>query len=226
VLSQVRDQAAEQSLLAAAAVVRVMLEGAANLMAILEDPAPALLAFGRDEYKGMRERIAYLKARFGDDKTERTHEVMLAADERALGLTPSEIAQPALINGWPRPMKLLTRETPPRIGRERKAVLEELYGYWYGVLSAMVHQRMPGLRAAAFSEEHADSAEDSYNTLRLLTALHGVLISLCVLAEIEAAFGFDCCVPLRAAWSAVRDADKLCAAIYQQRYAALLGLES
>jgi hypothetical protein len=222
-LQLIGTRATEPSLLAGATVVRLMLEGALNLMVLLEDPDVAVKAFARDDYRGLRERVAYLERRF--NQPARPEDTMqLAKDASALGLTAAETVNLKLIDRWPKPKELRERNNPPHVRGERRAVMDELYRFWYGPLSSMAHLKMAGLRVAAFTHDLRDSQAHSYGIYRSMTATLGVLCSLCVLSEVEAHYSLPPSFDLRVAWGTVRDMDKVCESVCEKRYVQLLGL--
>jgi hypothetical protein len=225
-LAVVGDKSIDQSLLAGAAIARVMFEGTLNLMAILENPEPAMIAFARDDYWSLRERLTYFARRFPD--AEPTDLANLAEYASNLGISPEETAQQKTPKGswWPKPSVMLKEgESPLSLRGERRAVCKELYDFWYGTLSAISHSRMAALRVAAFTEKHSDALAVTFTQARVTTASLGLVTSLCVLAELEAHFGLALCVPLRAAWENVRKMDRLCESVYQLRYAKLLAMD-
>jgi hypothetical protein len=221
-VSLIADARAEQFVFPAGAIVRVMLEGTANLMAILEDPEPAIRAFARDDYRSQRRRMAYQEKRF--DHSYAREERKLRAYAADLGLSEGEIADPNSITPWPSPGEFLTRTKPPRLGDDRKVVFQELYRFWYPAFSEMSHHLMTAIQLAIFSEEQPN--EETFALAKSQTATLGVLTSLCVLAEIETFFHLATCVPLRVAWERVRTMDKLCTAVYEGRYRRLLNTET
>ncbi len=142
----------------------------------------------------------------------------------ALGLSTNEMADPAGLLKWPTPGRLLERTQSPRLKGERRSVFEEVYGFWYGSLSAYSHHRLSALQLAIYTEEQPD--ETTFAMAKSTTASLAVLVALCVLSEVEAFCGLVPSQRLRDAWSLVRDVDDVVQAVYRLRYGRLLGVEA
>ncbi len=218
------DNRPKQLVLPAGIVARALVEGLGNLLALLEDPDLAPDLFLRDDYRTARQKLAYHHRRFGNRPGYAHEEEKLQQYGTALGLSTNEMADPAGLLKWPTPGRLLERTQSPRLKGERRSVFEEVYGFWYGSLSAYSHHRLSALQLAIYTEEQPD--ETTFAMAKSTTASLAVLVALCVLSEVEAFCGLVPSQRLRDAWSLVRDVDDVVQAVYRLRYGRLLGVEA
>jgi hypothetical protein len=216
----VADRRSQQAVVAAGVVARAIVESVGNLMAILQDPEPAIEAFARDDFRNFHARVQYNVARWGLEPVRELRK--LRAYGRDLGLSEQETANPETLRWWPTPDRLLKRSDPPRLAGERRRVFEELHSFWYSSLSAMAHSRMTALQLAMFTEQSEDAA--TFNLAKSETAAIAILGFLCVISEIELFFQLDPCVHLRAAWAYASRMNRLGGAVFAARYQVQMGM--
>ena len=219
------DNRPKQLVMPAGVLARALVEGLGNLFALLEDPG-ATASFLRDDYLNTSRKVAYYEKRFAGQAAIASaiakEKVNLTQYARGMGLSQSEIDHPENLEEWPTPGRLLRSKKPPRLAGERRKVFEECHNFWYRSLSAFAHHRLTALQIALHTEEQVD--EESLILARSATANLAVVVSLCVLSEVEHHCDFAPCSPLRVTWERIRDLDDLTKMIYGLRYARLLGM--
>ena len=128
---------------------------------------------------------------------------------------------------WPPPTALLDetrrRGIKLKMSAERRQVAEEIHGFWYRMLSGVAHHRLSALQVAIYTEQQPD--DESFERIRSMTAVLAVLVTACVLAEIEAAAETTPCAELRVAWGRLHNMDEITRSLYRDRYQKLLGLD-
>lgn len=218
----IADDAPKPLVMPSAILARAMLEGLGNVFALLEDPQGRFPLFLRDDYRNSAAVLAFRLKRYGPTSSTASQARKLAQYASALGLSKREIADPEKqLKRWPTPGGLLGLPNgQPYLSGHYLTLFGELYHFWYAQLSAYAHHRIAALQGAIFTEVQPDEVQFVHVKTAITTL--ALLVSVCVLSEVETYCKFDACIPLRAAWDELRGMHDLMQTFYQTRYRDLL----
>jgi hypothetical protein len=218
------DRRPKRLMLQAAVLNRTLFEIMATVVAVTEDPMPRERMLAKDYYRTLALTYAHRAKRFGcDTKWAEYLEVFRAhigniAQRLALG--PELVQDPKKIEEWPTP-SVMVRGRPnkgiaPFVSGTRLLVLEEIWKFHYGGLSAQAHGRMSSVAAAVLVDDASLQWNPGYSESDIV--LVALLFMACALSEIESTGGFEHHPKLAELWSYLREAHDEAKELWHLRY--------
>jgi hypothetical protein len=211
-------------MLQAAILNRALFETLTTVVVVTEDPAPRGQMLAKDYYRTLALTYAHRAERFGSDRKCAEHLQAFCEHldniAQKLALPPEFVQDPKKIEEWPTP-GIIVRGRPgrgiaPFVSGTRLLVLEEIWKFHYGGLSAQAHGRMASVAAAMLVDDPSLQWNPGLGESNIV--VDALLFMACILSEIEFAGGFKHHPKHAELWSYLRDGNDEAKELWRLRH--------